>query len=130
MGNLLPSGMRPPSTPEPAKEPQEYKATVMLFLNGGADSFNMLVPMNCPLYDEYHEVRGNVALDPTVLHQIQAANQACSDFGIHPELDVFKELYDSGELAFATNVGSLVEPLDKKSYEEGSGARSVHELHL
>ena len=116
-------GARSPTPPEPAKEPQEYKAMVMVFLNGGADSFNMLVPMNCPLYDEYRDVRQLVALDPATLHKINATDQPCSEFGIHPELDVFKELYDSNELAFAANVGSLVEPLDKASYYNGKGER-------
>lgn len=99
----------------------------MVFLNGGADTFNMLVPLNCPLYDEYHTVRKNVALDPSTLHKINASTQSCPEFGIHYELDFFKELYDSNELAFAANVGSLVEPLDKASYKS-SGERQGHRV--
>jgi len=124
MGNPFPMGLRPVVPPEPVKEPQDYKAVVMVFLNGGADTFNMLVPLNCPLYDEYHTVRKNVALDPSTLHKINAPTQSCPEFGIHYELDFFKELYDSNELAFAANVGSLVEPLDKASYKS-SGERCV-----
>lgn len=37
--------------------------------------------------------------------RITATGQPCSSFGIHPELDVFKELYDSKELAFAASPG-------------------------
>lgn len=127
MGNPFPMGLRPVVPPEPVKEPQDYKAVVMVFLNGGADTFNMLVPLNCPLYDEYHTVRKNVALDPSTLHKINAPTQSCPEFGIHYELDFFKELYDSNELAFAANVGSLVEPLDKASYKS-SGERQGHRV--
>ena len=64
------------------------------------------------------------------MHQISSAEQACSEFGIHPKLPALKdtlsfltlsgafwgqkwvqELYDEGSLAFITDVGSLVEPL-------------------
>eukprot|EP00438_Fugacium_kawagutii_P006291 Skav217362 [mRNA] locus=scaffold3931:54691:56983:- [translate_table: standard] len=107
MGNSYPIGPRPPAPPKPEKEPQDYKALVMVFLNGGADTYNMLVPLNCPLYDEYRDIRQNVALDGNTLHQITATGQPCSEFGIHPELNVFKTLYDSNELAFAANVGCV-----------------------
>ena len=64
----------------------------------GADTYNMLVPMNCPLYDEYTEVRGPIALAPGELHQIPVEGQPCTDFGVHTRLAVLKELYDSKEM--------------------------------
>lgn len=125
IGTPMPMGPRPPQPPKPVEVPGEYKATVMVFLNGGADSFNMLVPINCPLNDEYKQVRGNVALNNNELHAINVANQDCAEFGIHHELKTFKELYDLEELAFTANVGSLVESLDKASYSSGMGQRCV-----
>ena len=50
--------------------------------------------MNCPLYDEYSEVRGSVALDPTDLNMISTTGQSCGNFGIHARLPILKELYD------------------------------------
>eukprot|EP00913_Durusdinium_trenchii_P018102 g17010.t1 len=83
-----------PPPPVVLEEPRSYKALVMIFMNGGADTFNMLVPMNCPLYDEYSEVRGSVALDPTDLNMISTTGQSCGNFGIHARLPILKELYD------------------------------------
>lgn len=64
---------------------------VLLYLSGGVDSFNMLVPMDCPLYEEYLEAREDVALDVGELHKITAANQVCSTFGLRPMLTAFKD---------------------------------------
>ncbi|CAK9034473.1 unnamed protein product [Durusdinium trenchii] len=83
----------------------------MLFLKGGMDSFQMLVPLNCPLYDEYTTVRRSISLLPEEVHKIQAQNQPCTDFGIHPRLPFIKELYDEQKVTFVNDVGSLVEPL-------------------
>ena len=48
----------------------------------------MLVPMNCPLYDEYTEVRGSVALPPSDLNSISTTGQSCGEFGIHARLPI------------------------------------------
>ncbi|CAE6922516.1 unnamed protein product [Symbiodinium natans] len=125
IGTPMPKGPRPPTQPKPEEEPGEYKAAVMVFLNGGADSYNMLVPLDCPLYDEYRQVRGNIALETDELHAINTSGQDCSKFGIHHELNIFKELYDNKELAFAANVGSLVESLDKAAFSNGFGERCI-----
>ena len=39
-----------------------YKALVCIFLNGGADSFNLLVPTNDVEYTDYQTARGSLAL--------------------------------------------------------------------
>ncbi|CAL1161568.1 unnamed protein product [Cladocopium goreaui] len=112
MGNPMAGGVRPPSPPpSQTGSGSGYKAVVMLFLKGGMDSFQMLVPMDCPLYDEYTTVRRSISLLPDEVHKIQAQNQPCSEFGIHPRLPFLKELYDDDQLAFVNDVGSLVEPL-------------------
>lgn len=123
LGDPLPVGPRTPEPPRVTSEARSYKALVMVFLHGGADTFNMLVPMNCPLYDEYQEVRGSVALSPSELNQIATEGQTCADFGIHARLPLLKELYDLGEAAFISNVGSLAAPVSKVQWESGAGER-------
>ena len=109
----------------------DYKALVCLFLNGGNDSFNMLIPRQQNAYNEYSQVRGGVggsglAIPRTDLHQITSslqntsAGSGYSDFGIHPDLPYLKELYDQGDLAFVSNVGSLIEPTSLVQYNDGS----------
>ena len=109
----------------------DYKALVCLFLNGGNDSFNMLVPRQQSAYNEYEQVRGGVggsglAIPRSDLHQITSSLQNTSagagynDFGIHPDLPYLKTLYDQGDLAFVSNVGSLIEPTSLVQYNDGS----------
>ena len=109
----------------------DYKALVCLFLNGGNDSFNMLVPRQQCAYNEYEQVRGGVggtglAIPRSDLHQITSSLQntsagaGYSDFGIHPDLPFLKTLYDQGDLAFVSNVGSLIEPTSLVQYNDGS----------
>ena len=109
----------------------DYKALVCLFLNGGNDSFNMLIPRQQSAYNEYEQVRGGVggsglAISRANLHQITSSLQntsagaGYSDFGIHPDLPYLKTLYDQGDLAFVSNVGSLIEPTSLVQYNDGS----------
>ena len=127
--------------------PDDYKALVCLFLNGGNDSFNMLVPTQQDAYNDYVDVRGGLATvsnngdyggglalhepdpsgnDPLALLPITSSLQdspngaGYSDFGIHPNLPYLKELYDQGDLAFVSNVGSLIEPTSLVQYNDGS----------
>jgi cullin-associated NEDD8-dissociated protein 1 len=91
----------------------DYKAIVYLFLAGGADSFSMIVPESgCSndLARQYKDIRGDVALASTL--KIDAANQPCSKFGVHPSMPAIHESYkDDGDLAFVANVGPMVEPI-------------------
>ena len=127
--------------------PDDYKALVCLFLNGGNDSFNMLVPTQQDAYNDYVDVRGGLATvsnngvysgglalhepdpsgnDPLALLPITSSLQdspngaGYSDFGIHPNLPYLKTLYDQGDLAFVSNVGSLIEPTSLVQYNDGS----------
>lgn len=99
-----------------------YKAIVYLFLNGGLDSFNVVVPhSNCgvsgDLYARYASVRGNVALEKAKLLTIDASSsvQPCSVFGLHPALPFLKSLYEDGDASIIANVGPLVEPTSKSA---------------
>merc|ERR1719215_1986336 len=96
----------------------------MLFLRGGADTFNMLVPLEGSLYSEYATVRGNIALQPRQLHAVSTVGQPCGKFGLHFRLPLLKQLYDRGKAAFVTNVGSLVEPTTAQQYKQGGLVRT------
>merc|ERR1712072_891324 len=116
-------GPRPVQSVQPSTSSAEYKATVMLFLQGGADTFNLIVPYDCPLYDEYKTVRGDIALQPFQLLQVTTAGQSCSKFGIHHKLPFVKQLYNEGAASFVSNIGALVEPVTKEQFRKG-GAQS------
>ncbi|CAJ1440523.1 unnamed protein product [Effrenium voratum] len=101
--------------------PRSYKAVVNLYLNGGADSFNLVVPIDCDLHAEYLQVRSVSALANSQLLEIPVkSTQTCAKFAIHHKFSRIRELYNAEQAAIFTNVGSLVEPLTRYEYKDGS----------
>jgi len=100
-----------------------YKAAVMLFLHGGADTWNMLVPQDCNVYQEYVDIRTDLAMRPNELLKFSTTGQVCQNFGMHVQLGFFKSLYDDGDAAWISNVGNLPEPTTKQEYRERSKMR-------
>jgi len=124
LGAPLPRGLRPPAPAPPARTPRNYKAMVMVFMHGGADTWNMLVPhTSCSLYGQYRGVREDVALSGDDMLQISASGQPCGSFGVHNAMPGVKSLYDKGQLAFVSNIGSLVQPMSKQSYQKKNVTR-------
>ena len=97
-----------------------YKALVCLFLSGGNDSFNMLVPRTSEAYNDYSRVRSTLALPQASLLPISSGGQAYGEFGLHPNLPELQSLYNAGKAAFVSNVGTLVEPTTRAQYQAGS----------
>lgn len=94
----------------------DYKALVCLFLAGGNDSFNMLVPTTGAEYTAYAAVRRNLALASDTLLQITPANLGGRTLGIHPSMTEVRDLFTQGRLGFVSNVGSLVRPTTLADY--------------
>ncbi|MEM6457140.1 MAG: DUF1501 domain-containing protein, partial [Acidobacteriota bacterium] len=89
----------------------DYKALVCLFLAGGNDSFNMLVPRDPASYAEYAGIRGDLALPANTLLPITPRTPGDGrTYGLHPGMPEMQQRFDSGDVAFLANVGSLVEP--------------------
>ena len=109
---------RRPSTADAEPPTKEYKAVVMFFLAGGADTFNLLVPHTCSpnMYSQYSMIRENISLPKGDLRQIDASGQVCSKFGLHPSLAAVQDLYNAGEASFLANTGVLFKPSDKTNY--------------
>jgi uncharacterized protein (DUF1501 family) len=98
-----------------------YKAMVCVFLHGGIDSYNLLVPTDTQAFEDYKLARGGLALtdglgDPDPgLHDIVDPTDGRA-YGLHPALGDLWQLYDEEKLAFVANVGSMVEPVDLGTY--------------
>ncbi len=87
-----------------------YKALVCIMLQGGNDSFNMLVPRGISEYNEYATVRGALALAQNDLLAINPTNTSGIEFGLHPSMSNIQTMFENGNAAFVSNVGALVEP--------------------
>ncbi|MEM7335995.1 MAG: twin-arginine translocation signal domain-containing protein, partial [Chloroflexota bacterium] len=64
----------------------DYKALVCIFLAGGNDSFNMLVPRGNEEYTEYATIRADLALSQGDLIPINVTNGNGKAFGVHPAM--------------------------------------------
>ncbi len=109
-----------PITSAKALPGDDYRALVCLFLAGGNDSFNMLVPRGAAEHAEYAAIRGDLALPAESLLPITPATSDGREYGVHPGMPEVQQLFGAGQLAFVANVGSLVEPTTKADILSGS----------
>jgi uncharacterized protein (DUF1501 family) len=99
----------------------EYKAIVCVLLEGGADSFNMVVPRSGQAYTEYSTIRENMALSDTSLLPLTPANYDDGiEYGFHPKMERMHTLFTENKLAVVGNVGTLVQPVTKTDIENGA----------
>ena len=104
----------------------DYRALVCVFLYGGNDHGNTLIPFDPVNYRKYKELRGDVAvgrehLAPTAL--TTPRGQTLTDdlqYAFAPYLPRLHMLFQSGKLAAQLNVGSLITPLTKAQYESSN----------
>jgi uncharacterized protein (DUF1501 family) len=94
----------------------DYKALVCLFMFGGNDSYNMLVPRSTPEYNAYAASRQNLALQQTNLLPINPLTPDGAQYGLHPSMTGMQTLFEQGRAAFVANMGPLVEPTTKDQY--------------
>jgi uncharacterized protein (DUF1501 family) len=102
-----------------SSDPNDYKALVCLFQGGGNDSFNMLVPRGASEYAEYQATRSDLALAQNTLLPLNGTHGG-KTFGVHAGMSEVQALYNSGDLAFVSNVGTLVEPVTLAQVENES----------
>ncbi|MEQ1751340.1 MAG: DUF1501 domain-containing protein [Prosthecobacter sp.] len=91
----------------------EYRAVVCVFLAGGNDSFNMLVPREATAYAQYQNSRANLALAPAQLIDINPIG--LPNYAVHGGMPEIANLFQNGNAAFIANVGTLVEPVSNRT---------------
>lgn len=107
----------------------DYKALVCLFLFGGNDAANMIVPTNLPDYTNYSNARGVLALPNVgaaggVLPVTLAPGTGDGrTWGLHPSCAEMQALFNAGKLAIVANTGTLVGPLTLQQYQQNSAAK-------
>ncbi|HVS51622.1 MAG TPA: DUF1501 domain-containing protein [Opitutaceae bacterium] len=104
-----------------APAPQsDFKALVCLFLAGGNDANNLIVPADATTYAAYATGRGALALPQSSLLSIAPRTSDGRSWGLHPAMTELKALFDQGKLAVLANVGTLAYPLTQAQYNSGS----------
>ena len=106
-------------TPQAATD---YRALVCIFFNGGNDGNNTIVDLN--QYSQYASARGSdLAILQANLLPVSPAGGG--SYGFHPNLTQLRDLFNQQKLAVISNVGPLVEPLTKTTYQNGTGKKPL-----
>jgi len=94
----------------------DYRALVCVFLYGGNDSHNMVVPLDAR-YPVYAANRGPLALPLSALQATAITDPVQGPFALHPRMTRSAALFGSGKLAVLSNVGVLLRPTTKADYD-------------
>ncbi len=94
-----------------AKPADDYRALVCVFLYGGNDSFNMLIPNDPSGYQTYSDTRRSFAVAAESLLPLSG-----TDFALHPATPEIQSLFSSGEVALVANTGPLIVPTTRAQY--------------
>jgi uncharacterized protein (DUF1501 family) len=97
----------------------DYKALVCVFLAGGNDSWNMVVPTTTAEYNAYSRSRGGDAGVGSGLAIPQASLLPLGGvaYGMHPSMAGVQGLFDSAHAAVVANIGPLIRPTTKQQYQ-------------
>lgn len=98
----------------------DYKALVCVFLFGGNDSYNMLIPRSDAEYNVYANSRQNMAIAQQDLLAINPTTGDGSQYGLHPSMAGVQGLFENGRAAFINNIGPLIQPTTKAEFMSGS----------
>src|SRR5215510_15258999 len=89
-----------------------YRALVCIFLGGGNDGNNMVVPLDAAGYGAYAAIRQAAGLAVAEANLLPVQPRSIGmPFGLHPSLAAVHPLFADGRLAIVTNVGPLIQPL-------------------
>ena len=98
----------------------DYRALVCILLAGGNDSYNMLVPYDNDQYTEYRTLRSDLALEQSTLLPLNQGTPDGRNLALHQGMPEVQTLYANQDLSFLANVGTLLEPVDAISVDNGA----------
>ncbi|HLM02831.1 MAG TPA: hypothetical protein VK400_17400, partial [Pyrinomonadaceae bacterium] len=101
----------------------DYKALVCVFLDGGNDGNNSVIPNYDEGYAQYAAARGGgfgLAIPRNQLMPVTPPSMGGQVYGLNPRLAELHELWQTGKMAVVCNVGCLVQPLTRATYQAGA----------
>ena len=108
----------------------DYKALVCVYLHGGADGHDFVIPTDNTSYAQWASIRepllSSYANSSRAQENLVALNPSNSSalgghsFGLAPDLSPMADLFGSGNMSIIGNVGPLIEPATKSQISAGS----------
>ena len=111
----------------------DYRALVCIFLFGGNDANNMIVPFDNAGFQNYTKLRANLALSQSAVLPITSKTTQASGqnaYALHPNLTTLQTLFTNGQLAVLANVGTLAQPVTRAQYLAGTTGGAVLPVNL
>lgn len=96
--------------------PTDYQALVCVFLHGGNDGDNTVIPRGTRGYAGYAAGRGNLAIPAAELLPISPLTSDGREWALHPALTELQGLFGAGRLAILANTGVLLAPTTRDEY--------------
>ncbi len=107
----------------------DHKALVCIFLGGGNDQSNTVVPRSGDAYSAYQQGRPTLALPAADLLAINPSGYTGPALGLHPSLSGLQPLFNQQRIALMANVGILTQPITRAQWNDGRPSVSVpHQL--
>ena len=111
-----------------AQAASDYKALVCVFMFGGNDGNNTLIPIDTAGYGQYATARpesSGINLARASLLPVQPANLG-TPYGLHPSLTELQTLFAQNKMAILANVGTLLQPTTRAQYNAGMRPLSLY----
>jgi uncharacterized protein (DUF1501 family) len=105
-----------------ATVPTDYKALVCIFLYGGNDGNNLLIPTDASTYSNYAAARSALTITQSQALPIQPLTNDGHTYGLHPSCPELQSLFNGGKCAIVANVGTLVAPITQAQFLSGGAA--------
>jgi len=107
-----------------ANEGDDYKALVCVFLYGGMDNHDTIIPYDQPSYDKWAQIRSSLLpqySNKRSLANLLPLNASAIRFGqrkfaLPPEMTGLQQLYQQGNMAVIGNVGPMIEATTAASF--------------
>lgn len=96
----------------------DYKALVVVFLSGGFDGNNVLVPLDAA-YSDYAKARPSLALPKDSFVRL-SGSYIGHQFGLSPANSALANLFEQKRMAVISNVGALVQPTTMAQFKNNS----------
>lgn len=103
----------------------DYKALVCIFLDGGNDNVNTVIPRDNAAHAVYTNARPGLALPMSSLTTATHLNPLTAQsngrqYALHPAASPLRDLFEAGRCAIVANVGPLIEPVTRTTFQNGT----------